>query len=169
MLLDDDLSGLGIVAVLTVAVGMWLLSDGATAEQLITALMVGVTIGVYTVNDSRAVRTYGLTYPFAAFAAIGVVMSVYVVVTGRRHGSWRRPRDDWQQWAITGAMAVLAYALVMIAVRRAPVGYVAVLRESSVLLAAFLGTRYLAEGAVRRRTVAAAVILGGLVLLVAAR
>ena len=60
---------------------MWLLSDGATAEQLITALTVGVTIGVYTVNDSRAVRSYGITYPFAAFAAIGVVMSVYVVVT----------------------------------------------------------------------------------------
>ena len=169
MLLDDDLSGLGIVAVLTVAFGMWLLSDGATAEQLITALMVGVTIGIYTVNDSRAVRTYGLTYPFAAFAAIGVVMSVYVVVTGRLSRLVAAPRDNWQQWALTGAMAVLAYALVMVAVRRAPVGYVAVLRESSVLLAAFLGTRYLAEGAVRRRSVAAAVILGGLVLLVAAR
>ena len=66
-------------------------------------------------------------------------------------------------------MAVLAYVLVMVAVRRAPVGYVAVLRESSVLIAAFLGNRYLAEGAVRRRTLAAGVILAGLVLLVAAR
>jgi multidrug transporter EmrE-like cation transporter/uncharacterized membrane protein len=169
VLLDDDLSGVGIAAVVTVAFGMWLLSDGATAAQLITALMVGVTIGVYTVNDSRAVRSYGVTYPFAAFAAIGAVMSVYVIVTGRMSRLVAAPRDNWRQWAITGAMAVLAYVLVMIAVRQAPVGYVAVLRESSVLLAAFLGTRYLAEGAVRRRSVAAAVILGGLVLLVAAR
>ena len=66
-------------------------------------------------------------------------------------------------------MAVAAYVLVMIAVRRAPVGYVAVLRESSVLLAAFLGNRYLDETAVHRRTAAAAVILTGLVLLVVAR
>ena len=168
-LLDDDLSRLGIVAVLTVAFGMWLLSDGATAEQLITALMVGVTIGVYTVNDSRAVRSYGVTYPFAAFAAIGVAMSLYIVATRRTSRLAAATRGDWQQWTISGGMAVLAYALVMVAVRRAPVGYVAVLRESSVLLAAFLGTRYLAEGAVRRRSIAAAVILAGLVLLVAAR
>ena len=65
--------------------------------------------------------------------------------------------------------SLLAYVLVMVAVRRAPVGYVATLRESSVLIAAFLGQRYLDEGAVRQRTVAAAVILAGLVLLVAAR
>src|SRR5262245_59253477 len=69
VLLDDDLGAVGIVAVLVVAGGMWLLSVGATAEQWATALAVGVTIGVYTVNDSRAVRTYGVTYPFAAFVA----------------------------------------------------------------------------------------------------
>lgn len=169
MLLDDDLSGIGVAAIVTVAFGMWLLSDGATAVQLATALAVGVTIGVYTVNDSRAVRSYGVTYPFAAFVAIGVVMSVYVVATGRTAHLMAAPRGLWRQWALTGAMAVLAYVLVMIAVRRAPVGYVAVLRESSVLLAAFLGTRYLAEGAVRRRSIAAGVILAGLVLLVVAR
>lgn len=169
VLLDDDLGVLGIAAVLTVAAGMWLLSVGATTEQLATALAVGVTIGVYTVNDSRAVRSFGITYPFAAFAAMGVTMSIYVVVTGRRQRLATMMRGGWRQATITAAMAVLAYVLVMIAVRRAPVGYVAALRESSVLLAAFLGNRYLAEGEVRHRTFAAVVILAGLVLLVAAR
>jgi multidrug transporter EmrE-like cation transporter len=169
VLLDDDLGVVGIVAVLVVAAGMWLLAVGATSVQWTTALAVGVTIGVYTVNDSRAVRTYGITYPFAAFAAIGVAMAVYVVVSGRRERFVEAMRRGWRQSTATGAMAVLAYVLVMIAVRRAPVGYVAALRESSVLLAAFLGNRYLAEGAVRQRSVAAAVILAGLVLLVASR
>jgi drug/metabolite transporter (DMT)-like permease len=169
VLLDDDLGVVGAVAVLVVAAGMWLLSAGATSTQLSTALGVGVTIGVYTVNDSRAVRSFGLTYPFAAFVAIGVVMSIYVVATGRVPRFVATMRVGWRQAAITGAMAVLAYVLVMIAVRRAPVGYVAALRESSVLIAAFLGNRYLDEGAVHRRTLAAGVILAGLVLLVAAR
>jgi drug/metabolite transporter (DMT)-like permease len=168
-LLDDDLGAAGTVAVLVVAGGMWLLSVGATAEQWTTALAVGVTIGVYTVNDSRAVRSYGITYPFAAFVAIGAVMVVYVVIDGRGRRLVDAMRTGWRQSTVTGAMAVLAYVLVMVAVRRAPVGYVAALRESSVLLAAFLGSRYLAEGAVRQRTVAAAVILAGLVLLVASR
>jgi drug/metabolite transporter (DMT)-like permease len=169
VLLDDDLGLVGAVAVLVVAAGMWLLSVGATPSQLSTALAVGVTIGVYTVNDSRAVRTFGITYPFAAFVAIGVVMSIYVVATGRRRPLIATMRSGWRQATITGAMAVLAYVLVMIAVRRAPVGYVAALRESSVLTAAFLGNRYLDEGAVHRRTLAAGVILAGLVLLVVAR
>jgi drug/metabolite transporter (DMT)-like permease len=63
-------------------------------------------------------------------------------------------------------MSMLTYGLVLAAVRRAPVGYVAALRESSVVAAAFIGWRYLDEGSVRRRTIAAAIILGGLVLLI---
>jgi drug/metabolite transporter (DMT)-like permease len=169
VLLDDDLGIGGLVAVFVVAAGMWLLSAGATTEQWGTALAVGVTIGAYTVNDSRAVRTYGITYPFAAFVAIGVVMAVYVLVAGRGQRLVETMRASWQQWVVTGAMAVLAYVLVMVAVRRAPVGYVAALRESSVLLAAFLGSRYLDERGARRRTAAAAVILAGLVLLVVSR
>jgi uncharacterized membrane protein len=96
-------------------------------------------------------------------------MIVYVAVSGRSGRLAMAMRTGWLQSTLTGSMAVVAYVLVMIAVRRAPVGYVAALRESSVLLAAFLGNRYLAEGAVRQRTVAAAVILAGLVLLIASR
>ena len=72
---------------------------------------------------------------------------------------------EWN-WLLFGH---LASAFVLVAVRRAPVGYVAALRESSVLAAAFLGTRYLSEGQSHRRTAAAVVILTGLVLLVVAR
>jgi multidrug transporter EmrE-like cation transporter len=168
VLLDDDLGALGLVAVLVAAAGMWLLAYGATAVQLAAALGVGVTIGVYTINDSHASREFGITYPFAAFVAIGFAMTLFVLVTGRSLGLVAAARTEWRVWSITGAMAVLAYVLVMIAVRRAPVGYVAALRESSVLLAAFVGTRYLAEGGIRRRMASAAIILAGLVLLVVA-
>ena len=61
-------------------------------------------------------------------------------MTGRGRALVAAMRSGWRQCGVTGAMAVLAYVLVLIAVRRAPVGYVAALRESSVLLAAFLGT-----------------------------
>ena len=61
----------------------------------------------------------------------------------------------------------MTYGLVLVAVREAPVGYVTALRESSVLLAAFIGWRFLDEENMRRRTLrAASMILGGLVLLV---
>jgi len=66
-------------------------------------------------------------------------------------------------------MTITAYGLVLIAVRRAPVGYVAALRESSVLIAVFVGHRMLQESRGRRRLVAAALIVAGLTLLVMSR
>ena len=146
VLLDDDLSVLGVVAVVTVAVGMWLLSIGATATQLVTAIGRGA-------DDRRLHRQRqpggpSLRHHLSVRRVRGDRRRV--VRLRRRHRTTappagRRQRADWRQWTITGAMAVAAYVLVMIAVRRAPVGYVAVLRESSVLLAAFLGNRYLDE------------------------
>ena len=56
--------------------------------------------------------------------------------------------------------------MVMIAVRLAPVGYVTMLRESSVLLGALAGWLLLKEGMAAKRLVSAGVILTGLVLLV---
>ena len=57
----------------------------------------------------------------------------------------------------------------MLAVRRAPVGYVTALRESSVVIVALVGTRYLGEEGLRRRVTAAAIVLAGLVVLVLGR
>lgn len=49
--------------------------------------------------------------------------------------------------------------------RTSPVSYVAPLRECSVLIGAFMGTRFLEEKQMWRRLAAASVILAGIVLL----
>jgi drug/metabolite transporter (DMT)-like permease len=54
----------------------------------------------------------------------------------------------------------------MIAYQHAPVGYVATLRESSVVLAAFAGWKMLDEGDHRRRITSALIVLVGLAVLV---
>ena len=129
--------------------------------------MVGLTIGIYTVNDSHAVREYGTIYAFAGFALTGLSTTILGVATGRTRPMIATMRSGWRRYTATGVMVAASYFLVLVAVRRAPVGYVATLRESSVLMAAVLGARYLAEAQAHRRTAAAAVILGGLVVLVA--
>ena len=67
-----------------------------------------------------------------------------------------------------GLAAVAAYALVLAAVRHAPVGYVTALRESSVVIAAFAGWRFLHEPPGKQRLISSSVVLLGLVLLIAA-
>ena len=64
--------------------------------------------------------------------------------------------------------------MVLAAVRSAPVGYVAAIRESSVVLGAIAGWLLLGEGAgdhreIRRRVIAAVMVATGLVVLVTGR
>jgi drug/metabolite transporter (DMT)-like permease len=49
------------------------------------------------------------------------------------------------------------------------VGYVTALRESSVVIVALVGTRYLGESDAKRRISAAGIVVLGLVVLVAGR
>jgi drug/metabolite transporter (DMT)-like permease len=57
--------------------------------------------------------------------------------------------------------------MVLVAVQYAPVGYVAALRESSVVIAAFAGWRMLNEDDHRRRIASALIVFAGLAVLVA--
>lgn len=174
VLLDDVLRWWSLVAIGLVGIGICLLATGGRAVHaagaLSGALMCGAAIGFYTVNDSHAVRTYDTDlYAFAVFAMIGGFVSVYGLATGRGPDLAATLRSDSVRYLLTGAVVAAAYLLILIAVQSAPVGYVAALRESSVLIAALLGTRMLAEGDARKRTVSAGLIVGGLALLVATR
>lgn len=169
VLLDDHLGAWTLAAIVIVAAGICVLATGhgGAGSAVGWALVVGMSIGAYTVNDSHASRTLDTDlYPFAVFMATGVAITGYGVVAGRGQAMLAAAREDWPKFVVTGACTSVTYLLVLVAVRTAPVGYVAALRESSVVIAAFLGSRVLAEEDARRRTVAAAVILAGLILLV---
>lgn len=170
VLLGDDLRPLAIAAIGIIVIGMVLLSTGAAVNQVAIALLVAAAIGSYTVVDSHAARRFdSATYVFAAFAMIAVGVSVAGAVLGRTRDLVQVPPVVWRRMALAGAMSVVTYGLVLLAVRRAPVGYVAALRESSVLLAALIGWRLLGERRGGVRTVAAMIIVVGLALLVGAQ
>lgn len=167
LLLGDDVGPLSLLAIVTMIGGIMLLAVGAAPDQVAMALFVAVTIGAYTLNDSHAAREVGAeVYAFAVFTGCGVAISVYGVATGRAGELTAALRTSWRRFVVTATMAIVTYTLVLLAVERAPVGYVAALRESSVLLAAFIGARYLDEGQLHKRMVAAAIVLTGMVLLV---
>lgn len=170
LLLDDRLGAWSVVAIGLVVVGLCLLAMGAPARQLTAALLVAGTIGTYTTIDSHAARRFeGVAYVFAAFVMIGGTVTIWGLASGRGRALATIGADAWRRTAIAAVMSVVTYGLVLLAVRRAPVGYVAALRESSVLLAALVGWRLLGEQRGRTRGVAASLVVGGLVLLISVR
>lgn len=170
LVLGDDLSLPAIGAIVVVVSGMVLLAWGASPPQVVAALIVASSIGGYTLFDSHAAREYQtFTYVFASHVASAIGATITGVAMGRGRDLLAIPRLAWARMFGAAVMTVTAYGLVLFAVRRAPVGYVAALRESSVLIAVLVGSRLLGEGHARIRAAAAAMIFCGLVLLVVAR
>ena len=171
VLLDDRLSVLGWLAVAVVTSGLAsFVRPGTPAAALRTALFVAVVIGCYTVADTAGVRrTETVPYILATFVCIGVAVTAWGLLVGQGAAMRASATSTWPRHATSALFSVAAYGLVLIAVRRAPVGYVTALRESSVVLAAVAGWRLLDEGFGLARVASSVVVLSGLVLLVIAR
>lgn len=170
MFLDDHLSPAMIVGI-TIAVGGILLMAGpADNAHVFAALFVSATIGLYSTIDSHGSRMNGRgVYPLLLFTSAGFFLTVHGLLAGRRSDMTAAMRSMWKRFCVAGAASALTYWMVLMAVRRAPVGYVTALRESSVVIVALVGTRYLGESDARRRVVAAVVVVLGLAVLVIGR
>ena len=169
LLLGDDLSGTSLGGIAIVMVGMWLLTRGHVGRHLAAAAWVAINIGIYTAIDAHGARqSQPIAYALSIFVTGTLTTTAWGLVT-RRDRLLPYLRASGRIALGVGPMSIVSYSLVLFAVTRAPVGYVATLRESSVLVAAFAGWRLLDEGDHRRRIAAACVIVGGLALLVAGR
>lgn len=170
LFLGDVLTPLEVAGIAIVVLGLMLLAYGATGPNVAMALAVACTIGVYTVLDAQGARvTDTVAYIFATFVATALTNTVFGLSTGRAPAMKAMLRDHTRRAFVTGFASLVTYGLVLVAVRYAPVGYVAALRESSVVIAALAGWKLLGERDHRRRLTAAAVVFTGLLVLIIGR
>ncbi|MCB1001467.1 MAG: hypothetical protein KDB40_19405 [Acidimicrobiales bacterium] len=170
LFLDDRISPLGMAAIVLVAVGLFLIAGRAEGPEVASALVVAVTIGAYSVSDAQGIRSTGDNlYALATFVGTGTMTTLFGLATGRAAAMRTAMAANWRRYLALGIASSVTYGLVQLAFRRAPVGYVTALRESSVVIAAFAGSRVLGEAAGRRRIAASAVVVAGLIVLVVAR
>jgi drug/metabolite transporter (DMT)-like permease len=170
LFLSDHLSVLMFIGIGIAVLGILLLAGPADNSHVIAALLVSVTIGAYSVVDSYGSRQMGGNlYPLLLFMGSGITMSTYGLATGRRRDMVTALASTWKRFCIAGIASVATYWMVLIAVQKAPVGYVTALRESSVVIVALVGTRYLGEKDMKRRVIAACIVVAGLGVLIAGR
>ncbi|MGH2405358.1 MAG: EamA family transporter [bacterium] len=130
------------------------------------ALLTGLTIAAYTLWDKHAVSV--LLIPpliFDWFSNVGRVAFLTPFALRR----WEDVRRHWSAHRLetfgVAILSPLSYILVLTALVFTPVSYVAPAREVSILIGAGMGTRFLAEGDARRRMIAAAALVAGVVAL----
>lgn len=126
------------------------------------ALLTGTAIASYTLWDKHAVGTAALlpiTYYWGTNFANAMLITPWVARNPDtlRH-AWATSR---RQAAGVGLLSPLAYVLILYALARAPVSYVAPARETSILIGTVLGATVLGEGDSRHRVIAATAILLG--------
>ncbi len=134
------------------------------------AVLTGLFIATYSLLDAAGVRTganatEGANFVAWLFVTHGLLSTL--LVFGRR-GSERvlsSLRENWRSVLLAGAGSGLAYLLVLLASRRAAVGLVSGIRETSVLLGVLIGQRLLHERVTPRHLAAAALAAtGGLLI-----
>ena len=168
LFLADSLSGLAWLAIAIVVGGLAsLVRPGVSRVALLWAGLTAATIGVYTTLDAAgARRSSGFGYGIAIVLGAGLVLSAAIVASGRAARLGPAIEREWRRFLVGGVCSTLAYSMVLAGARLAPVGYVAALRESSVILGAGAGWLFLHERLGRARLASALVVTAGLVLLI---
>jgi drug/metabolite transporter (DMT)-like permease len=166
---------LGLVAILVISAGIVSLAfdnDGrlAALKPLSLGLANGLTIAAYTLFDGLGGRASASVLGYIAwlFVIDAVPFSVLVACRYRRRLG-PALAACWRPAALGGALSVVAYGLVIWAMTLTPMAAVSALRETSVIIAALIGTRLLREPFGTRRVLAAVLVAVGIVLLQVSR
>jgi drug/metabolite transporter (DMT)-like permease len=167
LVFEEVLHGNEWLGVLLICSGILAFASGRHDRRAtVFALANAVVIGAYTLIDGAGARASGapVSYTLWFFVANGIVITAMGILA-RGEEVPRYFRRHWLRAALGGACALGAYGIALWAMTRAPVALVAVLRETSVIFAAVIGTVLLKEKMTRRRLVATGAVLAGLVVL----
>jgi len=135
-------------------------------KAIVFAVLTGLTIAGYSLADGLGVRRSGAELAYIAwlFVLSGLPMP-FIIRWCRGRESARLIRAHLKIGVFGGIVSGLAYGIVIWAMARAPIAMVVSLRETSVLIAAAIGSLFLKESFGARRVAAAAVIVAGAALM----
>lgn len=157
------------------AVGILLVSGGIVSlafqrgkvrtDFLPAAFVTGVIIGAYTVIDGIGVRLAedSVAYTNAMFLLWSITMPIIYFALRRRAPVYTRMQTVM---ALTGGVvSLLAYGIVIWAMKFGTMGVVSALRETSVIYAAFIGRFFLNETLTMHRLASCLAIVSGVACL----
>lgn len=173
-ILQEPANLFSVAGVLLIVSGILMVSGLASESHqapragIALGLLTGVFIAGYTINDGWAVKTLLLS-PFlidftgnllrlALLAPLALQDRAALAVEAR---TYRTPI------LIVAVLGPLGYILVLFAMRHAPIGHVAPMRELATLIGTYFGARLLKEQVTPVRLTGAVLIVGGVVLLAA--
>lgn len=158
-----------VVGLITVGSGAWWARRATTSVSgtaVAAALLVALCISTYSAIDGAAVRIASpLSYTVAILGLSALFATPIIVARYPVRALGAEWRANWPRIVAVGVLNLGTYMLVLVAFARARVGYAGAVRELSVVIAALIGWRWLGEPFGAHRTLGAALIFGGIVII----
>lgn len=138
------------------------LPAGALRAGLHWGLATGALVASYTVVDAWAVKGLGMAplifYPLGLLLRSALLTPFALARRDEARAAWRAHRGAI---IAVGLLSPVAYTLALLALQRAPLSYVAPVREVSMLVGALVGARLLGEPLTPGRIGGVLMLLGG--------
>ncbi len=153
-----------MISIAIVSAGIIALAAGRSISRLgvVAAVMTGLLTTAYTVVDAQGMRLSPDAFKFISwfFVLDGVSMPVAFLAL-RRGRALSAFVADRKAGIAAGIMAPVSFVPALYALSLAPIGAVAAIRETSVLIGMLIGHRILREAVDRRCIIGAALIMVG--------
>lgn len=162
-----EMVGIALVSggIISLMVGAGRPKDGGW-RTIVYPLLTGLMIAVYTVVDGIGVRLSGNPAGYIGWLFILAPLPLLTIALAVRRGQFiGAVRARWRPAALGGSLSMGAYGLAIWALSLGAMAHVSALRETSVIIAALIGTLFLGEPFGRRRVIAAAVVAAGVVVM----
>ena len=162
-----ELAGVFIISAGTISL-IWGrgLRVGAEKRSIIFALLTGLMIASYTIIDGIGVRLSGNPASYIGWLFILSPLPIASIAIIRRRGdALVYIRNNWKLAVLAGGLNLGSYGLSIWALSLAAMAHVSAMRETSVIIAALIGTQLLGESFGKRRILAAIVVATGVILI----
>ncbi|MDR6520894.1 drug/metabolite transporter (DMT)-like permease [Variovorax paradoxus] len=170
VLLGEQLTTVALLGALLVIAGILVVAGnpfGGSRRRPVPGILwgaaTGATIAAYTLWDSYSVTSWHLA-PVSYYAGTlllqGLILTPIALL--RRHRIPGVLRVDAVPILIVAVLSPLAYVLVLTAMLSAPVALIAPLRESSIVIGAFLACWLFREDHLARRIAGGLIVLAGI-------
>ncbi len=166
----------GLLGILSIVAGLYLVNLPSLADwkrpllgfktpAARWALLTGLLISIYSAVDKVGVSYFDpLIYLYLILFVGWVALTPQWLIADRR-AALAAEFDRRAGIVASALLGVVAYALVLVALRLSPVSYVSSVREASVVIGVWIGVRFMAEQGGATRLIASALVALGIMLI----
>ena len=169
-LLKENISLIGWLAVITISIGALIMNIGQsfpTKLAVFHVLIVILTIVAYTIVDGVGARLSQNSFAYISWFGF-IQFTLYSLFIMKKCG-FRQSLDHisthWRKGILGACLSIFGYSIILWAVTRAPIAYVAALRETAILFAGIIGIIVLGERSTIFKSISIIMITLGAILI----